>query len=278
MADDTAGGAPSVPAWEISDPVFETEGVRQLTVASTALAGRADVSLWVPGSGAWERPPVLVVLLHGVYGSHWAWFFKAGAHRVAARLLAAGEIGPVVLACPSDGLWGDGSGYLDGAGGAYETWVARDAVAAVRAALGDALGGGPAAIAGLSMGGYGAIRVGARHPETFSAAAGHSSITRLAEFGAFVRRLPEAASEGQAVDLVDALLAARDSLPAIRFDCGTDDPLLGANRRLHDELEAAGIAHEYAEHPGGHDWAYWAAHLEDTLRFVDRTVGGSASS
>lgn len=278
MAEHPPGAASPIPAWEISDPAFERDGVRQLTVASPSLAGRADVSLWVPESGAWDRQPVLVMLLHGVYGSHWAWFGKAGAHRTAARLMAKGEIGPVVLACPSDGLWGDGSGYIDGAGGACETWVARDAVAAVRSALGDALGAGPAAIAGLSMGGYGAIRVGARHPGTFSAAVGHSSVTRLAEFSSFVRRLPEPTSDGEAVDLIDVLLSARGDLPAIRFDCGTDDPLLDANRRLHAGLEAAGIPHEYAEHPGGHDWPYWGAHLEDTLRFVDRTVGASAST
>jgi enterochelin esterase-like enzyme len=48
--------------------------------------------------------------------------------------------------------------------------------------------------------------------------------------------------------------------------------LLEANRRLHAELQAAGIAHQYAEHPGGHDWAYWTRHLADTLRFFSSTL------
>jgi enterochelin esterase-like enzyme len=53
----------------------------------------------------------------------------------------------------------------------------------------------------------------------------------------------------------------------LRFDCGRNDPYIAANRQLHAELQAAGIAHEFAEHEGGHNWDYWALHLEDTLRF-----------
>jgi enterochelin esterase-like enzyme len=48
--------------------------------------------------------------------------------------------------------------------------------------------------------------------------------------------------------------------------------LIDANRRLHAELQAAGIAHEYAEYGGGHGWDYWSAHLEDTLRFFGTTL------
>jgi S-formylglutathione hydrolase FrmB len=64
-----------------------------------------------------------------------------------------------------------------------------------------------------------------------------------------------------------ALLESRGPLPHVRFDCGTDDPLLESNRRLHAELDAAGIAHTYEEHPGGHEWPYWAEHVEATLLF-----------
>ena len=59
----------------------------------------------------------------------------------------------------------------------------------------------------------------------------------------------------------------RARLPRIRFDCGTEDELLGANRELHDQLTAAGIEHAYQEFRGGHTWEYWEMHLEDTLRF-----------
>mgnify|MGYP000992993353 CR=1 FL=1 len=55
-------------------------------------------------------------------------------------------------------------------------------------------------------------------------------------------------------------------------DCGRDDPFIGANRQLHADLQADGIAHDYAEHDGGHDWGYWALHLEDTLRFFGQAL------
>jgi enterochelin esterase-like enzyme len=263
-------GQPSVPAWEVSDPAFETDGIRQLTVSSAALGGRGDVSMWVPERAALDHAPVILVLLHGVYGSHWAWFGRAGAHLTARCLIAGESIRPVVLACPSDGLWRDGSGYLDHAGGAFETWIVRDALVAVREVLGPELGSGPAAIAGLSMGGYGALRLGARHPDVFLGAVGHSSITRFADLAAFTRDMPRPGPvPSDALDLAGVLLAARDRLPAIRLDCGIEDPLVSSSRELHAALVAGGVAHEYAEHPGGHDWAYWAAHLEDTLRFVD---------
>ena len=53
----------------------------------------------------------------------------------------------------------------------------------------------------------------------------------------------------------------------MRFDCGTEDSLLEANRELHFCLQAAGVPHEYSEFPGGHTWDYWERHLEDSLRF-----------
>jgi S-formylglutathione hydrolase FrmB len=67
--------------------------------------------------------------------------------------------------------------------------------------------------------------------------------------------------------VLETLLRQRAPLPALRFDCGTEDPLLEANRALHRGLAAAGIAHTYEEFPGGHEWPYWERHLEDSLRF-----------
>ena len=97
---------------EISEPRFELEGLRWVTVKSSALRHRADLTLFVPPEAASRANVPLVILLHGVYGSHWAWALKGGAHRAAARLIQAREIPPMVLAMPSDGLWGDGSGYF----------------------------------------------------------------------------------------------------------------------------------------------------------------------
>jgi len=66
----------------------------------------------------------------------------------------------------------------------------------------------------------------------------------------------------------------RADLPSIRFDCGTGDALIAGNRWLHEALDAAGIAHTYAEFEGGHTWAYWATHLEDSLLFFESALRG----
>ncbi len=259
----------------ISEPSLSPDGLRFVTVKSAALGQRADITLHVPAEVEGRRDVPLVVLLHGVYGSHWAWALTGGAHRTAARLIAAGDIPPLVLAMPSDGLWGDGSGYVRHAAQDFERWVVDEVPAAAREACGAIGPASPLCIAGLSMGGFGALRLAARYPQRFVAAAGHSSITDAAQLDPLLAE-SRARWAGADVDrsLLAALRAAPGPLPRLRFDCGLADGLLGANRELHAALDAAGIAHEYAEHAGGHDWAYWARHLEDTLRFFSAALMG----
>lgn len=251
----------------ISDARFEHVGLRHVTVKSPSLRGRGDVTVWCPPGV--ETPAGLVVLLHGVYGSHWAWALQGGAHRTAARLVAAGDIPPFALAMPSDGLRGDGSGYVphgDGFDAAH--WIVDEVPRAAREAIPGLCQDVPRFIAGLSMGGFGALRLGAVHPGAWQAVSGHSSITHLSQMAQFIEE--DVASFGAAAgdaSVLDAMVAAGDRLPPVRFDCGVDDPLIEENRRLHRALDERGIRHVYEEFPGAHTWAYWETHLEDTLRF-----------
>ncbi|MGE3310163.1 MAG: alpha/beta hydrolase [Limisphaerales bacterium] len=251
--------------FEISDPRFESDGLRWVTVKSAALKGRADITLWVPPGG---KPAGMVLLLHGVYGSHWAWALKGGAHRTAERLMKSGDVPPMVLAMPSDGLWGDGSGYWKHAERDFARWIVEEVPAAVLQAVPSLERSAPRFIAGLSMGGYGALRLGCGHPGAFAAVSGHSSITQFEQLAGFVEEPLESYGPGEgSPDVLDVVLANRDRLPRIRFDCGTEDPLIGANRALSRALESAGIPHEYREYAGGHEWPYWETHLAETLRY-----------
>ena len=102
-----------------------------ITVKSPALVGRGDVSVYKP-EGATAGLPV-VLLLHGVYGSHWAWALKGRAHRILQKLIDTGTIPPMLLVMPSDGLFQDGSGYLPHKSGIdYERWIAADVPLLVR--------------------------------------------------------------------------------------------------------------------------------------------------
>src|SRR6476659_7833385 len=93
---------------EISDPRFEKENLRHITIRSKNLPGRGDMTAYVPPVTNVQDVPI-VILLHGVYGSAWCWPLKAGAHRIAHSLITKKSIDPMILVMPSDGLYRDGS-------------------------------------------------------------------------------------------------------------------------------------------------------------------------
>src|SRR3546814_9304706 len=97
-----------------------------MTVKSAALVSRAYSSLFWPDCVAGLADVPIVILLHGVYGSHWAWALKGGAHLTAQRLIDEDTIPPLVLAMPSDGLWGDGSGYVPHRTRDFERWIVEE--------------------------------------------------------------------------------------------------------------------------------------------------------
>jgi len=266
----------------IRNPVLSEEipghpGVRLLTLHSPALRRRGDVTLYLPAA-AGDRPVPLLILLHGVYGSHWNWWALGNLPGIAREMLAAGEIVPFAVAMPSDGLWSDGSGYVTHKGFDAESWIVDDVPACVRE-LFPQVETQKVFLAGLSMGGFGALRIGAKHASRVAGISAHSAVTRLADLRGFVQ---DSIAEDLAEERSDARILYwmrqnRLRLPPIRFDCGTEDSLLAGNRELHASLLRARIPHEYAEHPGGHDWAYWQQHVRTTLRFVSQIASGAAA-
>ncbi len=251
---------------ELSDPRFEHEGLRSATVSSSALDRRGDCTFWAPAGNHRNLP--VVILLHGVYGSHWAWAHKAGAHRIARALIDSGQLPPVALAMPSDGLFGLGSGYVNHAAGDFRAWILDEIPELAAMALPGVTPDSPLALAGLSMGGFGALLLGARNGDRVRAVAGLSSITDFSQMRFFVGDIShyDVADEDRSV--LAAIRTNRDRLPAIHFDCGDTDPLIEPNRALHTALEAEEIPHSYVEYAGGHEWPYWEAHLGAALQFV----------
>ena len=136
--------------------------------------------------------------------------------------------------------------------------------------------------AGLSMGGYGAFRVALERPDLFVSAVSHSGAMVIGRYyptataesdeprdASFIKEfLPVfgVAKPGGKDDLV-ALAQKASPLPALRFDCGTEDFLIESNRTLHRELGELGIRHEYQEFPGDHNWEYWDEHIREAIAF-----------
>lgn len=246
------------------------DGLRDLAVLSPALGRRADVTVFAPrGHEDTPRLPLLT-LLHGVYGSHWAWARSGLAHLTLQRLVESNRIAPMILAMPSDGLFGVGSGYLKRPDEDAERWITEEVPQAAKLVFPN-VDVADSAIAGLSMGGWGALRLSARHPHRYRAAVGMSPLTRLSHVAAYA---PEGlrgahAPETDHPELIDLLTSRASELAPMRITCGVDDELIGDVRALHRQLDAAQISHEYAESDGAHTWEVWEAEMEATLLFID---------
>lgn len=256
----------------ISDPRFERDHLRYVTVRSKNLAGRGDITIFVPPGEDLQDLPI-VMMLHGVYGSAWCWPLRTGVHIQAKALMDAGAIRPMVLAFPSDGLWRDGSGYLPHKDGCnYEKWIVEDVPDAVRQEVPSTSLNSPLFITGLSMGGYGALRIGASYPHLFRAFSGLSSITEFRHLSNWYENadLSEiAASAVHQPSVLNTVLDNQHHLRPFIFDCGSSDILIDANRDLHKRLTEEKIPHTYNEYTGEHSWAYWEEHIREHLIFFD---------
>jgi putative tributyrin esterase len=254
---------------EISDPQFEGNNLRFITVKTPNLKGRGDICVYVPPGTKLAHTLPIVILLHGVYGSAWSWAHQAGVHLKLTELIEEGQLPPMILAMPSDGLWGDGSGYLPHNFANFEKWIAEDVPAAVRENIAGAKAASPLFISGLSMGGFGALRIGAKYGQLFKAISGMSSITSLPQIKLFAEEPLKYYAQDNAIDedVFETFKHYRHQLPPVRFDCGMNDLLIRYNRDLHKKMEQASMPHIYEENGGGHEWSYWAKHVVATLQF-----------
>src|SRR5262249_36563936 len=260
--------------------------VRYATFSSPALGKDVAYAVQLPpsyASAATRRYPV-VYALHGLFESPGFWE-RRGLTTFLDALWQKGEV-PEMLVVAVDG---DNSFYVDGPAGGWATMVTRDLVAHVESTYRVKPGRDSRALLGISMGGYSALRMGLAHPELFRAVATHSAMllekAPTAEDGA--RQGQMAAFHRVFGDPIDAALwAANDpltlaqkadakSLPALYFDCGTEDRygLFAGNRELHRRLEARGIAHEFGLYPGDHGYEYVRTVLDKSLRFLGRQLG-----
>lgn len=214
----------------------------------------------------------LLILLHGVRdsGGH-GWWLKARVPEVVAGLEAAGLEDPPLVVMPTDTGAEMGSGYADWADGTTlaETFLMAELLPWIESNLPVS---GTKWITGLSMGGYGALLLALRHPGTFSSATSTSGFfhpDRLLRYtGSDPRRIWRDENEEHDHDIT-FLVADPPRTEGLRLaaDCGTDDELIDQNRQFADLMAKLELPFGYAEHPGGHDWDYWGAHIGDHVRF-----------
>ncbi|HYO63956.1 MAG TPA: alpha/beta hydrolase family protein [Pyrinomonadaceae bacterium] len=267
-------------------PLAKVETVR----FESRLAGRvlpykvllpADYNPDARAGGA--RYPVLF-LLHGFGGSHADWLAKSKLAEYAA------EHRMIVVTPEGANGW-----YTDSAEVApdkFESYIVGELIADVGRRFRTIEAREGRAVAGLSMGGYGALKFGVKHPEKFVLAASMSgavgaaswrTLDDLAPWPSLRRSLAQTfgPADGPAKAANDLFKLLRElppervaALPFLYLDCGTEDELglLASNRSLADLLVARKIPHEYRQLPGGHNWAYWDRQVREVLRLAARTM------
>lgn len=220
---------------------------------SEALGKWTHYHVLLPDHG--EPPFPVLMQLHGLSDDDDAWIQRSNFLRHAERY-------PMIIVLPDGGT----SGYLNWKVSdrlnkhRYEDLLITDIPAHVKRQFN--VQNSPWAIGGLSMGGYGAVRLGLKYPDRFCSIWGHSSAFLINEY-----------LDPDLIDNVDDanpyhhadVLATRDRRPKLSFDCGVDDRLIEHNRSFHEHLDKIGVEHHYAEHPGGHTWDYWDEHVPAAL-------------
>jgi putative tributyrin esterase len=228
---------------------------------SASLDRTVTYTALVPTVG--EPPFAVLYQLHGASDDHRAWLYKSNLLRYVDGL-------PLMVVLPS----GENSYYVDvPPQRAFEQLVVHDIPAHVLRTF--RVREGKAAIGGLSMGGYGAIRLGLKHPDRYASIFAHSSrLPARRELATLVwtRGLDEAELDELDVDALAGRID-RATMPALAFDCGVEDHLIGDSRRFHARLEALGVPHRYEEHAGAHTWDYWDRHVPAAIAHHARVLG-----
>jgi S-formylglutathione hydrolase FrmB len=218
----------------------------------------------------------VLYLLHGLYGDYLNWDTRTGLENYARNL-------KLLIVMPDAG----DSWYTDSAtvpGDKFEEYITKDLVSEIDGKYRTIREGHGRAIAGLSMGGYGAVKLALKYPGLFELAGSLSGAFNAAqnldtlrpEFAAKLGEVfgNEGSRERTNNDVFLLLNTPHQtSHPYFYLGCGTADFFVETNRALVIELSARKIAYEYHETPGGHTWEYWDRELQPMLQVIDGTVG-----
>jgi putative tributyrin esterase len=222
-----------------------------------------------PPRGATGHPTLF--LLHGLSDDDTMWVRQTAIERYAAQRGIAVVMPQVHRSYYSD----------EAHGGEYWTFLTGELPTLLDQVF--KLSADPAErfVAGLSMGGYGAMRWALREPGAFAAAASLSGALGLAQrtvggpgtldprlWDAIFDSQPIVGTDDDVVALVRRRAAAGDALPDLYVCCGTEDALYAENVRFVDAAEAAGVALTTSFGPGIHEWGYWDQRIRDVVDWL----------
>lgn len=270
----------------VSIPVLAAK-VDTLDIASMVMQKNIRAAVVLPDSYKKAKKtnyPVLY-LLHGGTGSFRDWLTKTPDKQLLHRLADQYNL---IIVTP-DG--GPTSYYFDSPmdkTSQYETFISKELIEKIDGAYRTIKDRNGRVIAGLSMGGHGAMYISTRHPELYCAAGSMSGVMNIntatwkvpADFAKlradnFARLLgppQDAANPYPEYTAVGRTNELKSSGLKLIFDCGTDDFLIDTNRDLHQRLIANQTPHDYIERPGAHTWEYWENALPYQVLFFYKVL------
>jgi S-formylglutathione hydrolase FrmB len=254
------------------------------SVQSRILARAVRYCVILPESydSAPTRKYPILYHLHGINDNEQT-LLRLGGWDLLERLYTRKRIGEMLVVTPAAGA----SFYINSKDGKqkYEDFLMQEFLPTIERryrAIGTRAARG---ITGVSMGGYGALRLAIKYPDKFAAVSAHSAalIDRISQVEASaIGRSVKAFGEPFDRKYWDeqtpfALVRGGANVSALKiyFDCGASDDFGFANgaRSLHQLLEARRVPHEFHLYPGGHDAEYVAEHIDESLEFQSKALG-----
>jgi putative tributyrin esterase len=213
-----------------------------------------------------KKHPALF-LLHGLSDDHTIWMRRTSIERYASQLGIA-----VVMPAVNRSFYTDMA-----AGPKYWTFISEELPALARSFFPLAEERELNYVAGLSMGGYGAMKLALTHPDRFAAAASLSGsvdiVHRALNFPddfklIFGDATKVKGSENDLFYLAEQLSGSKVKAPQLYQCCGTEDFLYRDNIRFRDYCRELRIDLTYEEEPGEHEWGYWDRKIQNVLNWL----------
>lgn len=213
----------------------------------------------------------VVYLLHGWSGNYRGWI------KEAPQLAKTVDAMQIMIVCPDAGF---NSWYFDSpvdSSVRYETFMINELIPYIDQHYKTSKDRAFRAIAGLSMGGHGAMYLSIRHKDIFGHAgsmAGGVDIRPFPKNWDLSKKLgdsvthPENWQKYTVINVVDQLKPGELNLI---IDCGIGDFFLPVNRELHKKLLGMKIEHDYTERPGAHNSKYWGSAVDYQLLFFKKS-------
>ena len=206
-----------------------------------------------------------LILLHGLSDDNTIWMRRTSIERYAA------EYGIAVI-MPS----GDRSFYTNMVyGDDFYTYISEEVPAIAREYLPLSTKREDNFIAGLSMGGYGALKIGMKNPHRYAACAGLSSVADVELFmnkhSPDCRRLvfgDKKVPDSEDLFYIAEELNKSEIKPRIYMGVGTEDFMYEENTRLRDKFKSLDFDFTYRESPGTHGWGFWDEYIRYVLEWM----------